>query len=187
MTGRCGDGTIREHLESLTGVPSLDVLNVRSVSEVRRRVVAMTKRTTSARTKTDNEPRFTFGDLLAELKTDDDYRRISAMTLAYHAKLLVDLRAAANGSLFEDEWKTIFDRKKLLAEIDSDDPRRRRAALSVLDDVSHVDTLRYPGDRREAPTVGERVWRMELHARINHRVDQLRAANGVRLDRSTKN
>lgn len=135
----------------------------------------------------DNEPRFTFDDLIAELKNEDEYRRDSALTLAYHAKLLVNLRVTANGTLFEDEWTTIFDRKKLLAEIDSDDPKRRRAALNVLDDVSHVDALRYSCDCREPLTLDERMWAIELRARTQHRLDELRVVNGMPLDKSRKN
>ena len=145
-------------------------------------------KTTSAsadRTETDNEPRFTFDDLLAELKNEDEYRRDSALTLAYHAKLLVDLRAAANDSSFEDEWKTIFDRKKLFAEIDGKDPKRRRAALNVLDDVSHVDALRAASD--EPPTLEDRLWAIEVRARFMHKVDELRVAHGMPLDKSRKN
>jgi hypothetical protein len=138
-------------------------------------------------TQTDDEARFTFDDLLAELKNEHQYRRDSALELAYHAKLLVDLRAAANGTSFADEWKTIFDRKKLDAEMDGEDPKRARAAFDVIDDVNNVEALRYADDCAEPPTLEERLWAIEMRARIRKRCDELRALRGFPVKSRSKN
>ena len=128
-------------------------------------------------TRTDkaNEQIFDMKRLQAEARCRDRDRARAAIFATGALKILVNLRAAAEGTSFADTWKHIFETKRLHAEIEGEEGERRRAALRVIEEVNHIKTLRSIA-RGERPCLSREEQRRWVE-RVANNLERLKRLN----------
>jgi hypothetical protein len=126
-----------------------------------------------------NDQIFSIEVLAEELNHPAEYRRDAARHALHALKELADERSRAQKLPREQIWNSIFDRGRLLAEIEGNDRARRRLAWEVLDALSHVAELRAMDGANAPSSIEDRVWAISVCREWKHNIDERKRELGI--------
>jgi hypothetical protein len=121
---------------------------------------------------------FSIGLLAEELNHPAEHRRTAAREALHALQLLADARAKSGNMPRELVWVQIFDRDRLIAEIDGKDRDRRRLAWSVLDALAYVAGLRADDDPTPLP-LEHKVASLALWRQTQHIIEEKEREFGI--------